>query len=377
MANRIALFCLGIALLLSSLTSHSICQDSENRVQSLYSEAHSAEQAGNLDVAVEKYHAILQLDPKLPPAYNNLGRLYFRQGRYSEAIEALKHAIQLDARLASSHALLGISCYEIGHDEEARRELSVALRLDPRDRNAKLYLARCLYELGSLEEASGLLSELLRDDPQNPQILYNQGLVYMKLASSALEKLQVAAPDSYLIDSVLGTAAESKQQYSIAAEHYKSAIAKAPHARNLHYALGHALYQSGDFKAALAEYQLELGLNPYNYMAGWEAARVLLNEDPQQSVKLSTQALELSPNLAPAYLVRGRAFLQLKELDKSVEDLKKAAALDSMEPTVHFHLARAYRSLGLTQQAEQENATYMQMEKAEHSRKDTASPNEQ
>ena len=377
MVMKQALICLWSAVLLSCLASGLLGQDTESRIQQLYSEARSEEQGGDLNAAIEKYKAILELDPKLTAAYNNLGRLYLRQARYSEAIEALKHALQLDEKLAPAHALMGMSLYEIENYSAAERESREAVRLDPRDQNAKLYLARSLYELGKFDEAAGLLKELARGDPADPQILYNQGLVYMKLASSALEKLQAAAPDSFLIESILATTAEAKEQYGVAAEHYKRAIAKAPNTRNLHYALGHALYQSGDFKEALKEYQLELQINPYSYMACWEAARILINDDPAEAVTLSTRALEMSPNLAPAFLVRGRALLQLKELDKSLQDLKKSATLDPNEPTVHYQLARVYRGLGLTQQAEQENATFTQMEKAEHTRKGDVPSDEQ
>jgi tetratricopeptide (TPR) repeat protein len=364
-----------VFLLLPCVAIRSICQDSESRIEALYNEAHSAEQAGNLNAAVEKYRAILRLDPDLPAAYNNLGRLYFGQSRFSEAIEVLKHALQIDATLESSHALLGISYYEMENYEAARRELSEAMRLDPADRTAELYLARSLNELGDLEKASGLLNKLQQKDPANPQILYSEGLVYMKLASYALAKLQAVAPDSYLVEMILATTAEAQRHYGEAVEHFKKAVAKAPEAHGLHYGLGHALYQNGEFEEALKEYRLELQHDPRSYMASWEAARVLLDNDPQEAVKLSSNALELNPKLAPAYLTRGIAFLHLKELHKSVEDLKKAAALDSEEPTVHFQLARAYRGLGMTQQAEQEAAIFAQMEKAEHTRKDAASPN--
>jgi tetratricopeptide (TPR) repeat protein len=366
------LICLWSAVLLSCVTSQLICQDAESRIQQFYSEARSEEQRGDLGAAIEKYHEILQLDPKMAAAYNNLGRLYFRQSRFPEATEALKHALQLDARLAPAHALLGISWYEMENYAPARRELNEAVHLNPHDQNAKLYLARSLYELGEFDEAAGLLKDLARADPANPQILYSQGLVYMKLASSALEKLQAVAPDSFLIESVLARSAEAKEQYGVAAEHYKRAIAKAPNTRNLHYALGHALYQTADFKEALKEYRLELQVNPDSYMACWEAARILVNDDPTEAAALSTRALEISPNLAPAYLVRGRAFLQLKEFDKALEDLKKAAALDSNEPSVHFQLARVYRGLGLARQAEQENAIFAELEKAEHRKGDTS-----
>jgi len=341
----------------------------------LYNEAGTAEQGGDLNAAIEKYQAILKLDPDLPAAYNNLGRLYFRQSRYTEAIDVLKRALQLDPSLESSHALVGISLYETESYNVARRELSEALHLDPADRTAALYLARSLYKLGDLEKAAAMLSKLRREDPANPEVLYSEGLVYMKLASNALEELQAAAPDSYRVEMILATTAEAQQHYGEAVEHLKKAVAKAPNARGLHYAMGHALYQNSEFDEALKEYRLELQLDPRSYVASWEAARVLLHNNPQEAVELSSRAIGLNPNLAPAYLIRGRALLQLNELHKAVEDLEKAAAFDSAEPTVHYELARAYRGLGMTQEAKREEEVFAQMEKAEHTPKEVASPN--
>src|SRR5580658_5491981 len=112
--------------LLSCLATRSICQDSRARIESLYNEADSAERGGDLNAAIEKYQAILKLDSSLPAAYNNLGRLYFRQSRFTDAIDVLKHALQLDPSLESSHALMGISLYETESYSLARRELGEA-----------------------------------------------------------------------------------------------------------------------------------------------------------------------------------------------------------------------------------------------------------
>src|SRR5258708_34726861 len=87
--------------------------DTDARIQELYNGARADEQQNQLDPAIQKYRAILELDPRLAPAYNNLGRLYFKQARYRDAIEVLKRALALDPKLASSRTLLGVSLYEI------------------------------------------------------------------------------------------------------------------------------------------------------------------------------------------------------------------------------------------------------------------------
>ncbi len=70
-----ALSTVEIAVALVFLAAPVFGQDTQARIQSLYEEARSKEQAGDMDGAVEKYRSILRLDPKLAAAYNNLGRL--------------------------------------------------------------------------------------------------------------------------------------------------------------------------------------------------------------------------------------------------------------------------------------------------------------
>jgi tetratricopeptide (TPR) repeat protein len=353
------------------LVSMADIPDTDARIQELYNGARADEQQTQLDAAIQKYRAILELDPRLAPAYNNLGRLYFKQARYRDAIEVLKRALALDPKLASSRTLLGVSLYEINDFRDAQQELSEALRLNPNDRNAKLYLARSLLELEDLKRAARILEDLEHDKPQDAQILYALGQVYMRLAASTLENLQRADPNSYLIEVLLGKTAEAKQALAEAIEHYKKAVAKAPDAKSLHYLLGHALYQNGESSDALREFRRELEINPYDHMASWQAGLIRLSDNPQEAFRLANQALELKPDLAPALMVRGRALLALKRPADAVKDFKRAALLEPDEDTVHFQLARAYRELGLTREAQAEDAIFAQIEKAAHTPKET------
>jgi tetratricopeptide (TPR) repeat protein len=337
--------------------------DSSARIQELFVEAQTEEQRGQLDAAVQKYQSILRLDARLAPAYNNLGRLYLQQSRYGEAIKVLKRALELQPNLVPTRALLGISLYQIGEYQMARQELKTALQLNPADRNAKLYLARSLFELEDFRLAAQLLEELQRDGPRDAQVLYGLGQAYMKLASSTLEQLQDLDPNSYLIEVLLGKTAEAKQAYTDAVEHYRKAISKAPSTPSLHYALGNTLWLSGQFPEALQEFRRELDLNPYDWMASWKAAHIILSQNPEEALRLSNRALELKPDLAQALLVRGRALLTLKRLNDAIKDFKKVAVLAPDEETVHYQLARAYRQLGLTEEAEAEETIFERMQK--------------
>jgi tetratricopeptide (TPR) repeat protein len=341
-----------------------VSQDLNSRIRELHVEAQAAEKAGRLDVALQKYEAILDLNPDLAPAYNNLGKVYYLQGRYQEAIKVLRRALELDPQLAPPRALLGISLYQLGDLKGASRELREALKLSPGDRIAKYYLAQSFSELGEHEKASEILKDLQREDPQNAEFLYSLAYAYLELASATLGKLRSAKPDSYLIDLFQGKTAEGKGRYTEAIQNYRNAVAKAPDVQGLHYALGHVLSLNGQFPEALQEFRLELRLNPNNYLANWQAAERLVRIDPQEALRFATRALELKPDLAEALLTRGRVLLALKRAQEAIQDLKRSAALDPADEKVHFQLSRAYRQIGLTEAAEVELARFERMNKA-------------
>ena len=312
MVMKQALICLWSAVLLSCLVSGLLGQDTESRIQQLYSDARSEEQGGDLNAAIEKYKAILELDPKLTAAYNNLGRLYLRQARYSEAIEALKHALQLDEKLAPAHALMGMSLYEIENYSAAERESREAVRLDPRDQNAKLYLARSLYELGKFDEAAGLLKELARGDPADPQHplqprsrLYEACLLGTGETPSRGPGLISDRVDSGNYSGSEGAVWRSgrtlQTSHCQSAEYTQSALRLRARA-----------LPKWRFQGSPKGIPLELQINPYSYMACWEAARILINDEPSGGGHPFYARPGNEPQFGPGFLVRGRALLQLK-----------------------------------------------------------------
>src|SRR5438270_2562005 len=70
----------------------SFAQEQSDQVQQLYEQAKADEAAGRVNAAISKYREILKISPKLVPAYNNLGQLYYLQGELDSAISVLKQA---------------------------------------------------------------------------------------------------------------------------------------------------------------------------------------------------------------------------------------------------------------------------------------------
>lgn len=348
----------------------STSQDIEDRIQQLYTEARSEEKEGRVNVAIEKYQAIIKLNPKLAAAHNNLGRLYSQQGRSEEAIKSFKRACELDPGLEAPHAQMGLAFFQMGDYQDASKELKVAVKLNPGDRNAKLGLARSLVELEELEGALKLLQQLKQEKPRDAEVLYTLGMVYTRLAEDTIGEIERVDPDSYLIELILGKAAEARRAFTEAVEHYKKAIARSPEAPGLYYDLAHALGASGDLQHALEQYRHALEVDPYDYNASWEAARIILPDNPQEAFRLANRAVELKPDLPGALATRGRALLAMEKPREAIEDLKRASALDREDATIHFQLARAYRQLGMKAEAAAETVIYERMQEQAHTPKE-------
>ncbi len=356
-----------IVLLIFSLAAPAFSQqDSSAQIQQLYTQAKADESAGHIDEAIREFHEIIKLDPGLPAAYNNLGRLYYQQGRLQDAVQPLQRASQIDPKLEPPHALLGFVFFQLEKFEAARRELREASRLNPSDRTARLFLARSLIQLNDLDGALKLLMQLQREDPKNAEVLFSLGNLYSSLAQVTFGKIQSADPNSYLLEVVLGKVSELKQVYADAAEHYKRAIERAPDVPDLYYKYAHALWAAGDSAAALAAYNQALERNPYDYQSQWESARILLTDQPQEALRRADRALALKSGIPGAEIIRGRALLSLEKPSEAIEALKQAAVLDPDDPAIHFQLARAYRQAGQPQEAQNENAIYERMDQAAH-----------
>ncbi len=343
---------------------HAYSQQKQVDLQQLYQEAKAAEAAGQQDEAIKKYLLMIHSAPTLAAAHNNLGRLYYQSGQLEKALPELLRACQLDKSLEPPRALLGFSYYQMRRFDDSAAQLKIAVALNPKDQVAKLFLARSYLEIGRLELAAAVLEDARKQDPKNPEVLFTLGSVYSNLAKSSFDEIQTVAPDSYLIEVLLAKVSAAEEHYDDAAEHYGKAIQRAPQSAELYYQYGHALWVSRNESAALDAYRHALELNPYDFRASWETARIVLSKDPAEAIRLVTDALKLETNLPEALKIRGQAYTATSQTQLAIDDFKKSIELDPNDATTHYQLARAYRQAGLTAQAKDEDAIYRQLQSA-------------
>ena len=233
------------------------------------------------------------------------------------AIQSLEKASRLDPHLAVPHSLLGFSYFQIGNFVGARRELEISSGLDPA--NAQKFLLVSGAKPGPTRRSEWRVADTGTSSTKRSEQYRSAGdlgFAYSDLAwKSTFHQMQTADPASYLVELVLGKAAEAKQVYLDAAAHYKSAIDKSPDNWELYYRYGHVLYAAGQLPDALKAFRQALSLNPFAAGPGWEAARILVSEKPEEAYDLVSRALAENPDMADiseALAIRGRALVSLE-----------------------------------------------------------------
>jgi tetratricopeptide (TPR) repeat protein len=353
-----------VATLLFTVGLLAQAADDDAQVEQLSAQAKAAEARGDLAGAVEKYQSILTIDPRLGPAYNNLGALYVKAGEYAKAAAVLEKGLKVDPAMTSSSALLGISLFKIGKFAEARPRLEAALRASPANSGLELLLVNDLTKLGAFEAAEGHLQQLSRREPENQQVLYLLGKVYTQLAQQALGKMNAIDPNSVWAHEISAEIMESMKNYEGAVVEYKKAVEIAPHQPGIHYKLGDLYWSLSQWDNASEQFKVELVNDPGNCMAQWKIGDVLLRQSirPEQALSDVNKALEMCPNLSEARLDRGRLLLKLHKEADALPDLQAAVKANPTEPGVHFSLAQAYRAVGKPQEAQAEMKVFAKLD---------------
>lgn len=349
---------LALALLLAV---HAFGADS---IDSLYQQAKAAQAAGDLATATAKYEQILKLAPRLGPAYNNLGMLYFKQGRYQDAVTVLERGLKVDPAMGSASALLGLSFYQMREYAKARPRLEAALASNPNDNNAEFLLVNDLTKLGDFQAAVTHLEQLAKREPRNPEVWYLLGRAHMQLSEEALGKINEIDPDSVWAHEISAELMDSMKNYDGAIVEYKKAIEVAPKEPGVHFKLGDLYWSLSQWDNATAQFEQELAIDPGNCMVEWKLGDILLQQsvEPEQALARVDKALAACPNLMEARADRGRLLLKLHREQEAISELQAVEKSNPSEPSTHFLLAQALRVTGRTQEAQDEMKAFHELE---------------
>jgi tetratricopeptide (TPR) repeat protein len=306
-----------------------------------------ARKQGRLDVAIAEFRRATEIEPKLAPAFVNLGQAYMENHDYGSAIAPLKRALELNPELAGARQLLGYALLAAGYAAEAIPHLEKV-----QDRGA---LGIAQLEAGRLPEAVANLQTALASRPADPDLLYYLGRASGLLAKQLTDLLISAYPDSHRTHQSLGENYFALRRLLEAEKEYREALRLRPDVPGVHLALGQVYAMGSQWAKAEAEFRAETSLQPGNAEAAYRLGSALLQQGKTQAARSELERSDrLKPEMPETLYSLGKAASLLSDAAAAEKAWTRVIELEKKSPLTaqaHFGLATLYRKQGRLQEA--------------------------
>jgi tetratricopeptide (TPR) repeat protein len=134
--------------------------------------------------AISRLRRVIELDPSMMRAYNNLGLCYDSLGKFDEAIQSFTRAIELNRGQKQPSAWpplnLAVSLISLNRLDEAVARLHEALSYNPEFPQADYELGLVLEKERKFEEAIAPLQRAIDLDPLYAEPHYTLGRIYQR-----------------------------------------------------------------------------------------------------------------------------------------------------------------------------------------------------
>ncbi|MEZ6184366.1 MAG: tetratricopeptide repeat protein [Planctomycetota bacterium] len=320
----------------------------ELRVASL---RHYAERRYTL--AMAEVSAVLELAPDFAEAYVLRAQIFFSLGHPEPALDDLLRALDFDPDLAEAYTVRGSCLLHQRRFGEALAALERARELGSLAPTVDLSCGAARFQLGRFDEALADFERGLRQHPTSQPLASARGVVLQRLGrhAEAVEAVNVAealGPVELSVRRARAASLVSLGRDGEALADLRHLIEARPADASLHGLLAAALFALERTPEALEAVGRALALAPedpelhvkdawYRYRSGRPVREVL---------ERFARALELDPELAVAYRLRGQLRLEAGQALEAEHDLERAVACGADPLQVYVGLAEALTDLG-------------------------------
>jgi tetratricopeptide (TPR) repeat protein len=333
---------LSIILALQAASSSSAAQHLHAGVQAV--------QSGHLDAAVAEFQKATELDPKLAPAFLDLGEVFMEKHDYATAVPPLKRALEINPNIEGGHRLLGYALLAQGYAAEAIPHLEKAHDED--------VVGIALLETDRLPEAVIVLQKALAKHPDDPDLLYYYGRACGLLSKQAFDDLEARFPDSARAHEMMAQDYAALRDVPGAEREFLEALRLRPQTANLHLELGELYARAQQWDKAAEQFKMETELQPGSAEAAYRLGESLMQLGKFHEARLSlVRSDELKHDMPETLYMLGKA-ASLEDDDalaeKSWLHLLKIENNTPLAGQAHFGLAGIYRKQGRAVDADRE-----------------------
>ncbi|HVN78946.1 MAG TPA: tetratricopeptide repeat protein [Terriglobia bacterium] len=256
--------------------------------------------------------------------------------------------------------------------EEAKELAEKLNRLNPGNGLGAFWLGYIEFILERKLTGLKYLEDAAERSPEVPLAHLNLGLGYLKGQQYALfEKEmrwviahQAENPRPYYL---LGRFyAEELDRLDEGADYLLEALRRNPEDYRSRFHLGLALEMKGEIEKAKAEYEKAAALADscqaiYAYPLEGLARLCWRQQRPSDALRYAREVVLRDPKLASGRMMLGNLYLQTGAKEEAVAELRAATELSPDDPTPHYVLAKAYRKLGMSAEAQHEEDTFKRL----------------
>ncbi len=251
------------------------------------------------------------------------------RGVYAEAIADFSKALDINAYLEEAYYQRGLSYWYLGLYREALADFSKAIDLDPKE-------SMNYYKRGQIYEALGEQNLAIQDYSQSIRMSPNFELPYtdradlyrkQKKYSRALRDCDEALRLNPTYARVLSIRGLIKMDQGQSAESYadlKRAVQIAPREAELRSNLADYYRKNHENEKAVEEYSAAINLSPNNAQTYCRRASLKLSlGNNTDALKDANRAIYNDRRYWPAYIIRGIAYYNLDQKQKSEQDINR------------------------------------------------------
>lgn len=332
------------------------------------------EQEGRIPEADSVWRVYARSHPNDSEAFAHLGFLESKQEHYKEAVPFYRKALAFNPAIPGLRLNLGLALFKSGDLNDAIRTFNSLLKNEPKSSPEALRLITLIglahYGLGEYAAAIPYLKQATTADPQNLpfRLALAESCLWSKQYQCVLDvyrEIVTLNADSAEADMLAGEALDEMKDKPAATEQFRAAVKADPKMPNAHFGLGYLLWGLLQYDEAAKEFQAELENNPDHAQAlTYLADCDIQMSHPESALPLLERAIRIDPKIEIAHLDLGILYSNADRRDDALRELKMAEQLNPTDQTVHWRLARFYRAMGKTQEANAEFEKTRNLQKA-------------
>jgi len=300
-----------------------------------------------VDDAQKIFEQAIKLDNDSAPAHLGRARALLAKSQLADAQGEAELAIKQDERLPGNHTTLGDVFFAQGDFDKARGEFQAAIKQDSKDDSAYLMLGRSLFSMGNFDEAQVAFENAHTLSKSSYHPFFWLALTHLKkheitqaieAMNDALDNGGQADPDVHYNFGLIYKAGDG--HYNDALDEFKTALKLRPKYVEVLDALGDALADASDFKAAQTYYEQAFSTDGTKAALLGKIATALYKQGQlPKAIDAWKRHIAADPTAVGDYYQIGQAYTDLNRKKDAVAAFKTATVKDPKN-------AKPFRALG-------------------------------